>query len=196
MGRNSLVNRLSGYHLTFMMRPDLCLEFANTRFWRGRPDPVETLTGPADVAAWAKSPKAPPVREFEQALRLRETIYRLFDAQAQSKPSGPRDLETLNEALAGAPARTTLRRIKEGYSWDFDSKPATALSILAPVLWSAGDLLAGPRLSRVRRCANPECGWLFLDDSRAGKRRWCSMSACGNRAKARRHYHKSKEEDA
>jgi len=56
--------------------------------------------------------------------------------------------------------------------------------------------LTGPRLDRVRRCANPECGWLFLDDSRAGKRRWCSMSACGNRAKARRHYHKSKEEDA
>jgi predicted RNA-binding Zn ribbon-like protein len=54
--------------------------------------------------------------------------------------------------------------------------------------------LAGPRLDRVRRCANPECGWLFLDDSRAGKRRWCSMSSCGNRAKARRHYHKSKEE--
>ena len=46
------------------------------------------------------------------------------------------------------------------------------------------DLLAGPRLDRVRRCANPECGWLFLDDSRAGKRRWCSMQSCGNRAKA------------
>jgi predicted RNA-binding Zn ribbon-like protein len=65
--------------------------------------------------------------------------------------------------------------------------------LLAPVLWSAGDLLAGPRLDRVRRCANPECGWLFFDDSRAGKRRWCSMQACGNRAKARRHYHRSRE---
>ena len=47
---------------------------------------------------------------------------------------------------------------------------------------------------KVRRCANPECGWLFLDDSRAGKRRWCSMLACGNRAKARRHYHRSREQ--
>ena len=53
--------------------------------------------------------------------------------------------------------------------------------------------LIGGKLDKVRRCANPECGWLFLDDSRAGKRRWCSMSACGNRAKARRHYHKSRE---
>jgi hypothetical protein len=51
----------------------------------------------------------------------------------------------------------------------------------------------GGLLDRVRRCANPECGWLFLDDSRAGKRRWCSMSSCGNRARARRHYHKGEE---
>jgi len=83
---------------------------------------------------------------------------------------------------------------RNGFGWEVDVKSGTALALLAPVLWTAGDLLAGPRLERVRRCANPECGWLFLDDSRAGKRRWCSMSSCGNRAKARRHYHKSREE--
>jgi predicted RNA-binding Zn ribbon-like protein len=183
-----------------MVRPDLCLEFANTRYWRGQATPTETLKAPEDLAAWAsanvgaKPEKAPPPTEFEQALALRETIYRLFDAQAQAKPAAARDLATLNEALAAAPARTALKRIRNGYEWDVDARTGTALGLLAPVLWSAGDLLAGPRLDRVRRCANPECAWLFLDDSRAGKRRWCSMSACGNRAKARRHYHKSKEE--
>ena len=104
-----------------------------------------------------------------------------------------RDLAVLNEALAAAPGRRTLKRGRHGYEWDVDARSGTALGLIAPVLWSAGDLLTGPRLDRVRRCANLECGWLFLDDSRAGKRRWCSMSACGNRAKARRHYHKSKE---
>ena len=124
---------------------------------------------------------------------MRETIYRLFDAQAQGKPPASKDLDALNRALARAPARTTLRRDRTGYQWEVEAKPATALGLLAPVLWSAGDLLSGPRLDRVRRCANPQCGWLFLDDSRAGKRRWCSMQSCGNRAKARRHYHKSKD---
>jgi predicted RNA-binding Zn ribbon-like protein len=128
------------------------------------------------------------------SIALRETIYRLFDAEAQGKTPASRDIEALNHALAAAPARTILKRSRDRYDWEIDAKSATALSPLAPVLWSAGDLLTGPRLGRVRRCANPECGWLFLDDSRAGKRRWCSMSACGNRAKARRHYHKSKEE--
>ena len=176
-----------------MLRPDHCLDFANTRYWRGQAEPTETLHGPADLAAWAKAGKAPSSREFDRAVALREAIYRLFDANAQGVPPTPRDLEALNRALAAAPARCTLKRSREGYSWDIDAKSATAVALLAPVLWSAGDLLASPRLNRVRRCANPECGWLFLDDSRAGKRRWCSMSACGNRAKARRHYHRSKE---
>ena len=179
-----------------MTRPDLCLDFANTRYWRGQAAPTETLNSPADLAAWTKTPKALSPKEFEQAIALRETIYRLFDAQTQGKTAGARDLEALNTALALAPARTSLKRNRGGYEWDVDARSATARALLAPVLWSAGDLLAGPRLDRVRRCANPECGWLFLDDSRAGKRRWCSMSACGNRAKARRHYHKSKDDDA
>jgi predicted RNA-binding Zn ribbon-like protein len=65
--------------------------------------------------------------------------------------------------------------------------------LLAPVLWSAADLLVGPQIPRVRQCANPACGWLFLDTSKGGNRRWCSMSACGNRAKAHRHYMRHKD---
>ena len=117
----------------------------------------------------------------------------MFDATTRGKAPAAPDLEALNALLGASPNRTTLKRERSGFSWDVDMRGTTALGQLAPVLWSAGDLLAGPRLDRVRRCANPECGWLFLDDSRAGKRRWCSMSACGNRAKARRHYHKSKQ---
>jgi|SRR5690348_11664753 predicted RNA-binding Zn ribbon-like protein len=183
-----------------MVRPDLCLEFANTRYWRGQTTPTETLRGPDDLGAWAAANAGTRVErtlsaeEFERALAIRETIYRLFDAQAHAKPPATRDLGLLNEALAASPTRTSLKRARNGYEWDVDVRSGTALGLLAPVLWSAGDLLAGARLDRVRRCANPECGWLFFDDSRAGKRRWCSMSACGNRAKARRHYHKSKQD--
>jgi len=183
-----------------MNRPDLCLEFANTRYWRGQDTPTETLNAPEDLAAWTtaneglKLAKPPARREFERAIEVRELIHRLFDAHASEKSPAARDVEALNEALSEAPARTTLKRERGTYAWDVDMRSGTALALLAPVLWSAGDLLAGPRLDKVRRCANPECGWLFLDDSRAGKRRWCSMSACGNRAKARRHYHKSREQ--
>ena len=180
------------------LKPDLCLEFANTRYWRGQAQPTETLGAPENLAAWlegnvAKDARPLSRREFERAIEARETIWRLFDATARGKAPAAADLETLNELLADAPARTTLKRERNGFAWDVDMRGSTALAQLAPVLWSAGDLLAGNKLDKVRRCANPECGWLFLDDSRAGKRRWCSMSSCGNRAKARRHYHKAKE---
>lgn len=175
------------------MNPDLCLDFANTRFWRGQETPTETLKGPADLATWTKAPKPPSQKEFEQALALRETIHRVFDAVAQGKAPAGRDFETLNAALGAAPARKTLRHAEDRYDWEIDMKFGTALALLAPVLWSAGDLLAGARRAKVRRCANPECLYLFVDESRAGRRRWCTMSSCGNRAKAKRHYHKSRQ---
>ncbi|MDV9173795.1 CGNR zinc finger domain-containing protein, partial [Streptomyces sp. W16] len=54
---------------------------------------------------------------------------------------------------------------------------------LALVARDALDLATSPPLTRVRDCAGPTCGALFLDTSRPGNRRWCSMGTCGNRAK-------------
>ena len=181
-----------------MSGPALCLDFVNTRYWRGQPQPTETLNGPDDLAAWttsalARDGKPLSRREFERAVEARETIWRVFDATARGKAPAATDLAALNALLAETPPRASLRRDRAGYAWDVDLRSGSALASLAPVLWSAGDLLAGGGLDKVRRCANPECGWLFVDDSRAGKRRWCSMQSCGNRAKARRHYHRSKE---
>ncbi|MCA9894213.1 MAG: CGNR zinc finger domain-containing protein [Anaerolineae bacterium] len=63
-----------------------------------------------------------------------------------------------------------------------------------PVIHDAANLLTGNSLNRVGQCANVrDCGWLFLDTSRSGKRRWCSMETCGNRAKAKRHYQRANE---
>ena len=171
---------------------DLCLAFANTRYWRGTATPTEELSGPEELLAWAakaerlpaamlrRFARAPSV--FAAALALRETIHRCFAAAASG--GAPNDLAALNAALAEAPAR---RSVQPG-GWEVDLPAPSAAALLAPVLWSAADLLGSGRLARVRQCANPDCGWLFLDHSKGGNRRWCSMSACGNRAKAHRHY--------
>ena len=58
--------------------------------------------------------------------------------------------------------------------------------ILAEIARAAGDLLTSDALNRVRQCSNPNCSWLFVDTSRAGRRRWCDMKVCGNRAKVYR----------
>jgi predicted RNA-binding Zn ribbon-like protein len=126
---------------------------------------------------------------FRGAIALRETTYRIFHAVASGSAPADGDLSELNRELKETPAREALQRIGGAFGWRVEGKPlATASALLAPVLWSAGDLLAGPQLERVRECANGKCLWLFLDESKNGSRRWCSMTACGNRAKAHRHY--------
>jgi predicted RNA-binding Zn ribbon-like protein len=59
-------------------------------------------------------------------------------------------------------------------------------ALLIPVIESAADALIAGELDRVRRCGDPRCTRVFLDDTRNGRRRWCEMSTCGNRAKAAR----------
>ena len=182
----------------------LSLDFANTLFWRGAATPQETLRTPNDLLAWLAgagmagtgavqshwqaSPKAADTA-YRLALDLREAIYRIL---AEPEPA-PDDLAALNLALAAAPERRRIERTAAGWAWRTEPWSAPNLHhLLAPIVWSAADLLAGPRRARVRTCANPQCRWLFLDDSKAGTRRWCSMSSCGNRAKAHRHYSRTR----
>jgi len=185
-------------------REDVCLGFANTLYWRGSATPTETLHRARDLLDWAeKEGGADPAlaracagawesekeadQAFETALGLRETIYRLFAGVADSGKPPAEEVARLNTGLGMVPARARLTQLGAGAAWQFEASP-TVLSLLAPVLWSAGDLLTSARLGQVRACDNPQCRFLFLDDSKAGTRRWCSMSSCGNRAKAHRHY--------
>ncbi|MBL8706170.1 MAG: CGNR zinc finger domain-containing protein, partial [Rhodospirillales bacterium] len=119
-----------------------------------------------------------------EARALREAIARLFQGRAR-----PDDLALVNGFLARAP-RAGLVRQGSGFGWDTDADPLRAP--LWPVLWNAADLMTGDARDRVRCCADPECRWMFLDTARNRPRLWCSMEDCGNRAKARRHYLRSK----
>jgi predicted RNA-binding Zn ribbon-like protein len=73
------------------------------------------------------------------------------------------------------------------FDWLWADVDEHLTSILWPVARAATTLLTSPDLARVRECAGDPCGWLFLDVSKNGSRRWCDMADCGNRAKARRY---------
>ena len=116
--------------------------------------------------------------------------YRLFLAQAEQREPQADDLALLGGFLAeAAPRRAGTRRWRLCVADRGGACDAGRAAEL--VLWSAIDLLGGARLAKVKRCARDACQWLFIDDSKNGSRRWCSMSSCGNRAKAYRHYHKA-----
>ena len=142
----------------------------------------------------ARRPAA-AARALRRAVALREVLFGVFSAVAHGRDVPPAALAALNAALPGA--LSSLRVVREGRRYAFVRPGAEPDldAVLHPVVHAAADLLASGPLERVRECAAPACAWLFLDQSRNGSRRWCDMSVCGNRAKARRHYRRVRSAD-
>jgi predicted RNA-binding Zn ribbon-like protein len=74
-------------------------------------------------------------------------------------------------------------------TWDLRVPAGRELAVRAVLAW---DALARRRPGRLRPCASGECALFLVDHSKAGTARWCSMAACGNRVKARRHYQRAR----
>jgi len=133
-------------------------------------------------------------RSFGETIALREAVYRVFSAIAQRKAANAGDLRIINDCAIEALQHRVLAPVNGGYGWQwvFDST-----SPLEQVVWriaqAAADLLTSDDLQMVRFCQAPDCDWLFLDRSRNRSRRWCDMTTCGNRAKARRHYRRTQD---
>ena len=155
---------------------------------RGTSQPLERIPDPASLARWCVEgrflPELPKISAQELAsLRLlREAIYRTACAARQSRKPSPEDIATINVWAA----RTTLvpQLASDGRSIDWKSE-RTLSPVLATIARDAIALLTKTDPSRIKLCADPTCRGLFVDESRPGKRRWCSMNFCGNRAKSR-----------
>jgi predicted RNA-binding Zn ribbon-like protein len=194
--------------------PDLiggqpCLIFANTMGGSRPAAELEYLHDYTDLLAWshhaglltaceterllAEATRRPgeAAQVFERAILLRETIYRIFSAVAAGGAPKTADLGILNEALAEVLVNLQVTPTETGFTWSWRSDPEALDSMLWPVVRSAGELLTSAELQRVHECAGDTCSWLFIDTSRNHSRRWCDMSDCGNRAKAKRHYARS-----
>ncbi len=160
----------------------LCLDYLRTL----RCGTVEELLDATAVAAWAEQfgpfdAVAVPRGEgrTEEAWRLRESIRSLIDSARQVTPCPAPARRTVNAAAAVPPPVPALdadARLR----WRADDPVLATLSLVAR---DALDLISSPLLARVRQCAGTGCGALFIDSSRPGVRRWCSMNTCGNRAK-------------
>jgi len=181
----------------------LCLNFTNTSSGRGTSMRQEHLRHWENLLDWAEHAGAihpgqrrtfeasptPATREaLASALELREALYRLFRAiiAGEAPPAG--SIAVLNRILAEAMAATEIVPADAGYRWDWRAEDGRPMRLLWPVVRSAAELLTGPELARVKFCPGEGCGWLFLDTSRNGRRRWCEMDVCGSRAKMRRYH--------
>jgi predicted RNA-binding Zn ribbon-like protein len=174
------------------------LDFVNTvDAWRDRwgPDCLQTY---ADLTAWAErvglidkdhaerlrsKARADPPGAEEALLRakaLREVLHAVFLAEAEDQAPQTSVADVLKSIALEASLHRVLTYEVEGFSWcwvDADDLDGIGHRI---ALAAADLLIEHTRRRRVRECRGPNCGWLFLDKSRGGKRIWCSDETCGS----------------
>jgi len=123
-------------------------------------------------------------------LRLRESLRAIFAATCE-KRSFPRVwTEPINEILRITEGHDELTLVDGAWRLQFLAREESMDWLLAAIARSAAELLAEGSESPIRRCANPACRLFFYDDSRTHRRRWCSMSVCGNRHKVASFLHR------
>lgn len=174
----------------FLFRSDsLALNFTATVAGpRPRPDGKDRLSEPALLDRWFCEAQLPPLahevseRGLEKAKALRESIFRVAVSGLKTTTVSPDDVEHINSAARAGVA--PLRLGPDGQS-AIPPDESTLDELLGLIARDAIDVFSGPYRDRIRKCGSPKCQVLFVDRSRAGNRRWCAMSPCGDQASAR-----------
>ncbi|OBK51643.1 ABATE domain-containing protein [Mycobacterium sp. 1081908.1] len=181
------------------------VDLVNTVSWRGDPQRrTEYLSDYRDLVAWARhagvlSPgearelaqravSDPDAAEkaLRQTRRLREALHRIWTGCGSA-----RDADTVADAY-----RSALRAQRLTIDGDAGGWHEKTLSVQTPLHRLAAEavtLLTAVPFSRIKRCGDDACGWLFLDTSHRQNRRWCSTADCGNRARVRRFYERTRD---
>jgi predicted RNA-binding Zn ribbon-like protein len=188
----------------------VCLDFVNTLDDRYSSEPKELLASYADLARFAEDTgiisdlfvdqllvRAQQQSEaakqaLKSAIEMREAMYKVFWALVKKDPVPKAALYVLNSYVQAAAQHAVLVPANGNFQWEFETSPIAFDLPLWPIARSAADLLASDLLQFVRACASKTCEWLFLDESKNHRRRWCDMTKCGNRAKVRSFYKRQK----
>jgi predicted RNA-binding Zn ribbon-like protein len=185
---------------------DPALDLINTVDWTSRGPEDERLESYEHLTRWAEGAgvidvatghrlrrvgKARPraaVAALAYALEVRGTLHDLFGAIARGDPAEPA-LARFNRLLRDALAGLEIAPVDgggTGYGWRWRGEGSDPRAIVWRALWSAAGLLQSTEIGNVRICDGDDCGWMYVDRSRNGLRRWCSMRSCGTREKTRR----------
>jgi len=189
---------------------DPSLELVNTVDWTPRGLVDERLTDYDRLTRWAEGAGLLTARQgarlralalehprmaeraYRDAVSLRWQLRQIFVAVAQGRPVGSvRELAEVNAALSAALGQLELvsGAGAEGGAgalrWSWRGAGERLDSVLWPVLRAAAELLTSDESIRIRECGGDDCGWMYVDRSRNGLRRWCQMEVCGTKEKSR-----------
>lgn len=145
----------------------------------------------ANLLALPESDPQAAEKILSRAIRLREGLRKAFEAMVRKERILAEWIAPINEILRITEGHDELTQDGAGWKLGFMAREGGVEWLFAAVARSAAEIIVEGSHSRLRVCANPSCSLYFFDASRTHRRRWCSMSICGNRHKvssfAKRH---------
>ncbi len=143
------------------------------------------------LAVWTTSPEA-GARALDRIRSVRASMRELIEATVSRRAPAPEELRVINRALRAHYVYVLVPAL-DGVSMSHKHLGDPIEGALARLTESLAREVSQGLPERLRICANPDCAEAFLDRSRTGRRKWCNMATCGNRAKAARHRERRRE---
>lgn len=190
----------------------IALDLLNTVAWRCSNEPQDRLQDVDDLIRWVRGARLSDTQEcnrlrqhtdqhpneakrlLRQVLELRELCYRFVEQSLAHRPPSAADIDRLNTIARSIWRHGAIEWSNNVLSLLVRNSTSPSDLLLFSLKRSVVEFLISDAFAKVSQCADDRgCGWVFIDESPAKARRWCSMESCGNRAKARRHHMKSKE---
>jgi predicted RNA-binding Zn ribbon-like protein len=194
------------FHPRDLVAAHPALDFVNTVTARDTPTPLDWLDGYGRLLEWAAladatdaatlkrlrklsadSPRS-AAAALARARRIREALHQVFAALIDGETAPATSLEEIDAGWKKALGRAHLIGHADRVEPALDLKCSGLELITDELVLRAIDLLRDFPKARARVCLGRQCGWLFIDTSKGGRRVWCDMATCGNVAKSQRHY--------
>lgn len=186
------------------------LDFNDTAAWAVRGALYNRVSEPGAFVRWAAEAGLISTKD---GLKLRRFVFRHFDRARRELTEAHRFRGVIHDILIAitrnvVPPEDALAEVQhharragkfmrpewsDGQLRWVGPPPTNLLAITARIAWRAGEFFGSADVDRLRCCANPKCGWFFIDHSRNNSRRWCMMRECGDRTKSKRYYEKNKK---
>ena len=171
----------------------MAIDLANTIMVLNDGEAVELLDNPEHLRGWLKRERDQlgdctfALNHLSEIRTLRDAVRHLFLAAATGSRLPRPAAEAVNAASAAAPVAPQLAiAAQHARSGELPSSGDPLAQLLGKIARSAINVLTGPDAERLQVCTAPSCGMFYI-----GSRRWC-CAACGNRARAARHYHRTR----
>ena len=185
-----------------------CVDFVNTAFVDGGAA-VDLLSGFDALVDWCERAQVMSTAEARdvrrrwsgsteaaaahtRALGFRNALRGMLERLAAGRSAPQSTLDAINDLLRLDTVQREVVRTHDGYETRLRRSIDQPDQLLAAIAASAAQLLTGDDLSLVKACQNPQCVLFFYDTTKNHARRWCSMAACGNRAKVAAHYQRAR----